>query len=217
MGPDPSQPRREPQWGPGKHDWRNDTCVICLLERQALADSGGFAYRVRNGAWSAVLCACRPRLLNAPIEGLLTSKQACERLGISYATFISQVQMRRITPAAVTPQNAYLWGDEQLAKLAGGDPAPDTAPKKPPSRTEFTAYAVALGHRIRQARENRRLTQQALSQSMGIDVANLRRYEKGRANITLDMLLKIANALEADLIIDFTDTPLPPVRPRRSV
>lgn len=67
----------------------------------------------------------------------------------------------------------------------------------------LAAYAVALGDRIRAAREVRGVTQAALSQRIGIDQANLRRYEKGRANITLEMLFKIARALDTDLVIDF--------------
>ena len=53
-----------------------------------------------------------------------------------------------------------------------------------------------IGLRIRQLREERKLTLQEFADKLEIEYNNVIRIEKGRTNFTIGTLVKIANALE---------------------
>ena len=53
------------------------------------------------------------------------------------------------------------------------------------------------------AREEAGMTQTELAEKCGIRQSNISRLEKGGGNPTLQMLLKIADALDSDLVIEF--------------
>ena len=57
------------------------------------------------------------------------------------------------------------------------------------------AIAMDFAHRLIAARKSRGLTQQALAERVGIHVTQVRRYEAGTAQPTLDVLRNIAVAL----------------------
>lgn len=58
-------------------------------------------------------------------------------------------------------------------------------------------------HRLAALRKGRNLTQQALAEAVGVHVTQLRRYEAGTSQPTLDVLRKLAVALRvsADLLL----------------
>lgn len=53
--------------------------------------------------------------------------------------------------------------------------------------------------RIRQLRSCRRLSQEALAQKSGISPRHLQRLEAAQINVTIESLVKLANALEVDI------------------
>lgn len=54
---------------------------------------------------------------------------------------------------------------------------------------------MTIGERIKQARKEKKLTQKALGKACGIDEANIRKYELGKANPKMETVEKIAEAL----------------------
>lgn len=62
-------------------------------------------------------------------------------------------------------------------------------------------FLVALGRRIRAAREATGVSQAALAQRLGMLRTNYARIEHGRSNLTIDTLLRIADGLDVDLTI----------------
>ena len=56
-----------------------------------------------------------------------------------------------------------------------------------------------LGARIRELRMERRLSQERLAELMAANVTYLSAVERGKENPTLDFMIKVADALEADL------------------
>lgn len=56
-----------------------------------------------------------------------------------------------------------------------------------------------IGLRIRQLREENKLSIQDLADKLDIEYTNVVRIEKGRANFTIGTLVKIANALNVSL------------------
>lgn len=81
-----------------------------------------------------------------------------------------------------------------------------------------------LGARARAVREERGWTQDQLAQAVGIEPATLSRYETARNAFTLDVLRRIAGALNVELIalLDIgrkvprpKDVPPPPEMPSR--
>lgn len=57
----------------------------------------------------------------------------------------------------------------------------------------------ALGEAVRQLREKRRMTQEAVAQAAGITTATLSLIERGQANPTWDTLKKITAALGSSM------------------
>lgn len=72
-------------------------------------------------------------------------------------------------------------------------------------RTSVSArHAAQAGTEIRQAREERGLTQTALAIRLDVSPAYVSRLEAGQANMTVGSLARIAAALDADLGISLT-------------
>ena len=67
---------------------------------------------------------------------------------------------------------------------------------------ETKAELLALGDRVRLAREKRGLSQADVASATGIERSNLIRIEKGRANVTIETLMRITRALDATLVVD---------------
>ena len=62
-------------------------------------------------------------------------------------------------------------------------------------RPGYSLPAMAFPERLSTLRKQRALTQQALADAIGLHVTQLRRYEAGKAQPTLDVLRKLAVAL----------------------
>ncbi|MDA0223880.1 MAG: helix-turn-helix transcriptional regulator [Proteobacteria bacterium] len=60
-------------------------------------------------------------------------------------------------------------------------------------------FLAMLGKRVRWARAKRTLSRQALSEMSGISLRYLAQLESGKGNVSVSLLLKIANALDIDL------------------
>lgn len=63
---------------------------------------------------------------------------------------------------------------------------------------------LRIARRIRCLRVNGSLTQESLAQRAGLASRHLQKIEAGEVNVTLDSLVKLANALEVDLSELFT-------------
>ncbi len=61
-----------------------------------------------------------------------------------------------------------------------------------------------IGEIIKQLRKERNLTQTELGEKMGVKKSSIALYEKGRDNISLSTLKRIASALNAELTINIT-------------
>lgn len=64
------------------------------------------------------------------------------------------------------------------------------------------AKLVEIGATIRAAREGAALSQAELADRIGMHRTNLIRIEKGRANLTIETLLRLAQGLERGLAVD---------------
>ena len=62
---------------------------------------------------------------------------------------------------------------------------------------------VLLGYKIKQKRESLNLSQYQLAKKIGIDQSDLSKIEKGNANPSMKMIIRIAKGLETNLKIDF--------------
>ncbi len=56
-----------------------------------------------------------------------------------------------------------------------------------------------IGARIKSIREAKKLTQEGLAEKMDINTIYLSNIERGKANPTLDMLIKLSDALEVEM------------------
>lgn len=67
------------------------------------------------------------------------------------------------------------------------------------------AVKILIGARIKSIREAKELTQEALAEKMDINTVYLSNIERGRANPTLNMLIKFTDALEVEMweLFDF--------------
>ncbi len=65
---------------------------------------------------------------------------------------------------------------------------------------------LSLGYRIFCAREDAGMTQQELARKIGTRQSNISRLEKGEYNFTVEMLQKLANALELELRIELLNS-----------
>ena len=69
------------------------------------------------------------------------------------------------------------------------------------TRSAKLATALRVGMAIRDAREAAAVTQTELAARMGVAQSAVSRIEAGRANITIEMLTRIATALGAPLTV----------------
>lgn len=58
---------------------------------------------------------------------------------------------------------------------------------------------IALGERIRTLRKKKRLTQQQIAEQVDIETSNISHIERGASKVSLNTLVKIANALGVSL------------------
>ncbi len=72
-----------------------------------------------------------------------------------------------------------------------------------------------LGSRVRELRHRAELTQEAIAERLGMLAPNYARIEQGRANVTVDTLVRIADALEVPLVELFRAPKPHIVRPGR--
>lgn len=82
---------------------------------------------------------------------------------------------------------------------------------------ETRAVLRDLGLRMRELRRLRELTQEAFAEKLGMLAPNYARIEQGRANATVDTLVRIAHALDVDVLDLFKkpkDRNVKPGRPR---
>jgi transcriptional regulator with XRE-family HTH domain len=71
-----------------------------------------------------------------------------------------------------------------------------------------------LGYRVAELRRELNLTQEELAEQMGCGPRQVQRIEAGQANLTLDAIVALANALRTELALLFA---APRSRPRRAV
>ena len=64
---------------------------------------------------------------------------------------------------------------------------------------ETRAVLGDLGLRMRELRRQRELTQEGFAEKLGMLAPNYARVEQGRANVTIDTLVRIANALDVEV------------------
>ncbi|GAA1809835.1 MAG: helix-turn-helix transcriptional regulator [Actinobacteria bacterium] len=69
----------------------------------------------------------------------------------------------------------------------------------PASDLEFPPGDMTFAHRLATTRKHAGLTQQALADTIGIHVTQLRRYEAGTSQPTLDVLRALARALACSI------------------
>lgn len=70
--------------------------------------------------------------------------------------------------------------------------------------TKIPTYRLVLGNRLKAARTNQGLSLRALGLMAGVDYSHLFDIEHGKANVTVDTLAKLADALDMRLK-DFFD------------
>ncbi|UPT71156.1 MAG: helix-turn-helix domain-containing protein [Flavobacterium sp. JAD_PAG50586_2] len=66
-------------------------------------------------------------------------------------------------------------------------------------RFEYELQLDLIGNAIRQTRQERNLTQEELGKLIGVQKAQISKLEKNANNITLDTLLRVFNALKANV------------------
>ncbi len=64
---------------------------------------------------------------------------------------------------------------------------------------EFELKLELIGDMIKHARKQRKLTQQELGEMIGVKKAQVSRLEKNTGNVTIETILKVFNALEAQV------------------
>jgi len=63
-------------------------------------------------------------------------------------------------------------------------------------KLKYASEIKRLGSKLREIREARNLTQQSIASLCDIDVRSVQRIEKGEQNITINLLLTLADVLE---------------------
>lgn len=71
----------------------------------------------------------------------------------------------------------------------------------------FVALVTDIGNQLRIRRKKLGISQRRLAGKTGIDRANIAKYEKGQENPTIDLLLRLARAIDADLVVTFAPKP----------
>ena len=106
------------------HRWLDidvSECVYCRL-RRALAEDEGFEYFVLGDDgfdWTRKAPKCILRVKEKS-EGLLTTREAMELLGVRKDRFARVTFRYGVRPAAVLPSRAYLWSETEIRELKAG-------------------------------------------------------------------------------------------------
>lgn len=66
---------------------------------------------------------------------------------------------------------------------------------------------MEIGALVRRVRERAALSQANLAERIGMDRANLIRIEKGRINLTVETLVRVAAGLDATIQVDLRSPP----------
>lgn len=64
---------------------------------------------------------------------------------------------------------------------------------------------ITIGLQIAEARMKKGLTQAQLAELAGIDRANVGKIETGKYNVSIDILSRVCNAMECEIIIKATN------------
>ncbi len=78
-------------------------------------------------------------------------------------------------------------------------------PKKELQELDIKAEKRIALRQIRELRENYKITQDTLSIKSGVPRSTISKIETGKRNVSIEKLIKIANALGKDLEIRFVD------------
>jgi len=83
--------------------------------------------------------------------------------------------------------------DQVQDKLIGkvGTPARD--------KFEYDLQIELIGKAIKQTRKHRQITQEELGKLIGVQKAQISRLESNPGNVTIDTLLRVFNALQANI------------------
>ena len=76
-------------------------------------------------------------------------------------------------------------------------------------REERRSACADAGEAVLAARARRGLSQKQLAQRSGIDQGDISRIERGKLNPSLELLQRLAEALETDLVIELKDREIP--------
>ena len=79
--------------------------------------------------------------------------------------------------------------DKLIGKM--GTPARD--------KFEYDLQIELIGQAIKQTRKHRQLTQEELGKLIGVQKAQISRLESNPGNVTIDTLLRVFNALQANI------------------
>lgn len=63
-------------------------------------------------------------------------------------------------------------------------------------------HRIEIGNRIAEIRKQRGLTQTELSEITGLQQVNISKIEKGKYNVSIDILNKLCTALECEIKIE---------------
>ncbi|SEJ61923.1 Helix-turn-helix [Dyadobacter sp. SG02] len=66
-------------------------------------------------------------------------------------------------------------------------------------RYEYELQLELVGAAIKQTRKKRKITQEALGELIGVQKAQISRLENNAGNVTLDTLLRVFSALQANV------------------
>lgn len=79
----------------------------------------------------------------------------------------------------------------------------DNYPKEKQERILERARYIKIAMELRRLRKQLKMTQEELSEKMGVKREFISRIESGKQNVTLDTLFKIADATDSDLHLNF--------------
>lgn len=68
-------------------------------------------------------------------------------------------------------------------------------------KEESTEHRIRIGLQLNELREKQGLTYRQLAELTGLSFSNISKIEKGKYSVGLDVLQKIADALDADVTI----------------
>ena len=76
--------------------------------------------------------------------------------------------------------------------------------KGTPEREKFDAEVQAgvIAHRLKELRKQKNLTQEQLAKIVGINKAGISKIEKGTRNLTIETIIRVAEALGATVNFD---------------